>query len=98
MVLRPEPASLASPARRAELVDQLADGRFGLLIGGLAGARRGELAEEPQQQEWLARDAHLADAGLPEAGQPARPAARRESSVEAARTGAVPHGNAGSLG
>jgi hypothetical protein len=55
---------------RAEVVDQLADGRFGLLVAGLAGAGGGELAEQPQQQERLVRDAHLADAGLPEMGQP----------------------------
>jgi hypothetical protein len=31
--------------RRAEIVDQLADGFLGLLVGGRAAARREELAE-----------------------------------------------------
>jgi hypothetical protein len=30
---------------RAEVVDQLADGRFGLLVAGFAGAGDGELGE-----------------------------------------------------
>jgi hypothetical protein len=55
---------------RAEVVDQLADGFLGLLVGGFTAAGGGELAEEPQRQEGLVRDAHLTDAGLPEADQP----------------------------
>ena len=40
---------------RAEVVDQLADGLFGLLVAGCAAAGGCELAEQPQQQERLVR-------------------------------------------
>ena len=55
--------------RRAEVVDQLGDGLFGLLVAGRAAAGRGELAEQPQQQEGFVRCPYLADAGLPEPRQ-----------------------------
>jgi hypothetical protein len=54
---------------RAEVVDQLADGLFGLLVASRAAAGGRELAEQPQQQERLVRYPYLADAGLPEPGQ-----------------------------
>ena len=54
---------------RAEVVDQLADGLFGLLVAGCAAAGRRELAEQPQQQERLVRRPLLVDRCLPEAGQ-----------------------------
>ena len=55
---------------RAEVVDQLADGLFCLLIAGRAATGGRELAEQPQEQERLVRYPHLADAGLPDPGQP----------------------------
>ena len=58
-----------APDRRAEVVDQLADGRFGLLVAGRTAAGGGELAEQLQQHKGLVRDAYLADAGLAEPGQ-----------------------------
>jgi hypothetical protein len=54
---------------RAEVVDQLADGLFCLLVAGCAAARGRELAEQSQQQERLVRYTYLADAGLPQPGQ-----------------------------
>jgi hypothetical protein len=53
-----------------EVVDQLADGLFGLLVAGLAAAGRRELAEQPQQQERLMGDSDLADSRLAQSGQP----------------------------
>ncbi len=55
---------------RAEVVDQLADGRLGLLVAGRAAAGGRELAEQPQQQERLVRRTLLVDGCLPEPGQP----------------------------
>jgi hypothetical protein len=54
----------------AEVVDQLTDGLFGLLVTGFAGACRRELAEQPQQQEWLVRHPDLADSSLAQSGEP----------------------------
>ena len=55
---------------RAEVVDQLADGRLCLLVAGGTAAGGGELAEQPQQQERLVRRTLPFDGCLPEAGQP----------------------------
>jgi hypothetical protein len=46
---------------RAEVVDQLADGLFGLRVAGCAAAGGRELAEQPQQQERLVRRTLLVD-------------------------------------
>ena len=54
---------------RAEVVDQLADWRLCLLIGGYAAAGGCELAEQPQQQERLVRRTLLVDRCLSEPGQ-----------------------------
>jgi hypothetical protein len=45
-------------------------GFFCLLVAGGAAAGRRELAEQPQQQERLARHPHLTDSRLPEPSQP----------------------------
>jgi hypothetical protein len=55
---------------RPEVVDQLADGLFGLLVTGFAAGGRRELAEQPQQQERLMRDPDLAGSRLAQSGQP----------------------------
>jgi hypothetical protein len=56
--------------RRAEVVDQLADGLFRLLVTGRAAAGGCELAEQPHQQERLVGRTLLVGGCLPEAGQP----------------------------
>ena len=55
---------------RAEVVDQLADGLFCLLVAGCTAAGGCELAEQPQQKERLVRRPLLVDRCLPEPGQP----------------------------
>jgi hypothetical protein len=54
---------------RAEVVDQLANGLFSLLVAGCAAAGAHELAEQPQQQQRLVRCPLLVDRCLSEPGQ-----------------------------
>ena len=64
---------------RAEVVDQLTDGPFCLLLAGRAATGGRELAEQPQQQERFVRYPHLADADLPEPDQPRQQLVARQA-------------------
>jgi hypothetical protein len=73
---RPLPGRSRAGHRRAEIVDQLADGLLCVLVTGHAAAGRGEPAEQPQQQQRLVRHPDLPDARLPQSPSSASNSAR----------------------